>query len=284
MNEASAAPHRISEPDLDSYTDLSVGQILRRTREHYGQSLEQVEMNLRIRTSQLNAIEQEILEDLPGRVYAIGFVRSYAEYLGLDGDKMVHLFKAQSVGKRVKPDLHFLVQENESKTPNLYIIIASLLGLVLLIAFWTISYTPTKYVEAIPPVPEALKQSILAISSPAAIERSMKRDAMKSAESSAEKVHVETKKTVKKIPNKMELVVSEDSWVEIKNAQGKIILRQVLKPGDKYIVPDEEGLVLSTGNAGGITVFIDGKKVNKLGLSTQVMRNVILTPTNFKKK
>ena len=32
-------------------------------------------------------------------------------------------------------------------------------------------------------------------------------------------------------------------------AAGEMVIRQVLKPGDKYIVPEEDGLVLSTGNA-----------------------------------
>ncbi|PZO78204.1 MAG: DUF4115 domain-containing protein, partial [Micavibrio aeruginosavorus] len=80
-----------------------MGEILRRTRVHYGQSLQQIEGVLRIRASQLDALEQGDVSQLPGRVYAIGFVRSYSEYLGLDGDKMVHLFKEQSVGKQKKP-------------------------------------------------------------------------------------------------------------------------------------------------------------------------------------
>lgn len=281
MNEAYATPRQGSEPDLDSYTDLSVGQILRRTREHYGQTLEQVEMNLRIRASQLNALEQEILEELPGRVYAIGFVRSYAEYLGLDGDKMVHLFKAQSVGKRVKPNLHFPVTVSESKTPNLFIIIFSLVGLVLLIAYWTMFYVPTKHVEAVPPVPEVLKKSIMAVASPAAIIEQITEEAGSAIQLLDKTVNKVVNKAVKQASNRMALVVSEDSWVEIKNAQGETVLRQVLKPGDKYIVPDEKGLVLSTGNAGGITVFMDGKKVRKLGLSTQVKRNILLASENF---
>lgn len=258
--------HVQPEPDLDSYTDMSVGDILRRTREHYGQTLPQVEVNLRIRASQLQALETGEHDKLPGRVYAIGFVRSYAEYLGLDGDKMVHLFKAQSVGKRVKPELQFPVSATESKAPNIYIILGSLVGLVLLTAYWTLAYTPTKYVEAIPPVPEILKQSNIALLKPI-----------------AEAPPITLLQAVKEPANKMELLVSENSWVEIKNAAGEMILRQVLKPGDKYIVPDGEEFILSTGNAGGIMVVIDGKEIGKLGESTQVKRNILLVPESFLK-
>jgi cytoskeletal protein RodZ len=255
------------EPDLDSYTDMSVGEILRRTREYYGQSIEQVEINLRIRASQLIALEEGHLEQIPGRVYAIGFVRAYSEYLGLDGDKMVHLFKAQSVGKRVKPDLHFPVAVDESRVPSLNIILFSLVALILLIAYWSIFHTPTQHVEKIPPVPEALKASNLSLAPPTVAEEP--------PASLLDRVSGKSQ---------MELVISEDSWIEIKNTEGKVLVEQVLKPGDKYIVPEDQDLVLSTGNAGGITVFIDGKKVDKLGETSQVKRDVLLKPETFSEK
>ncbi len=279
MNQKDTIQPSVPEPNLDSYTDMSVGEILRRTREHYGQTLGQVEGNLRIRASQLEALEQENLAVLPGRVYAIGFVRSYAEYLGLDGDKMVHLFKAQSVGKRAKPELHFPVSVNESKLPNIYIVLFSLVALILLIAYWVVFHTPSKYVEAIPPVPEMLKKSSVALLNPALAEtleggnESPSEDTLQGTDASEDKIVL--------FSNKMELLISEDSWVEIKNSKGKMLLRQVLNPGDKYVVPKEEGLVLSTGNAGGITVFIDGKEIKKLGLSTQVKRNIVLEAGTF---
>lgn len=251
--------------DLDSYTDLSVGEILRRTREYYGQSLPEVEVNLRIRASQLEAIENLDLEKLPGRVYAIGFVRAYSEYLGLDGDKMVHLFKAQSVGKRVKPQLKFPVTFSETKTPNIQIVLFSMVATILLIAYWTVFYTPTKYVEHIPPVPEALKKSNAPILK-AALE-TPSEDGLKA---------VSEEET-----GKIELVISEDSWIEIKNAKGEAVVSQVLKPGDKYIVPEKEGYSVSTGNAGGVSIFINDKKVKTLGKSSEVKRNIPLTADSF---
>lgn len=265
MSQAYAVQEPVQEPDLDTYTDLSVGEILRRTREHYGQSIEQVEINLRIRASQLLALEQGNIEQIPGRVYAIGFVRAYSEYLGLDGDKMVHLFKAQSVGKRVIPELQFPVAANDSNLPSLNLVLACTVALILLIAYWTIFYTPTNYIEKVPPVPEALKASNL--TPKVTIAEQPSNSLLKPASA-----------------NKLELVVSEDSWVEIKSTDGNTLVQQVLKPGDKYIVPEDQKLFLSTGNAGGITVFMDGKKVGKLGEKAQVRRNVVLEAESFIKK
>ncbi len=268
MMTAAEQPQYVPEPDLDSYHDMTVGQILQRTREHYGQSLAQVELNLHIRSSQLRALEQGDVANLPGRVYAIGFVRAYADYLGLDGDKMVHLFKAQTVGKTTKPDLHFPVTYADTKTPNAYIILGCMTGIILLIAYWSMTYQPSYYIEIVPPVPEELKQGSIPL--------------LKTAE--AAKVESPAEPILKPTPNKMELVVSEDSWVEIKNADGKAVVSQVLKPGDKYIVPEDDGdYTLSTGNAGGITVFVEGKKIGTLGKAAEVKRDIALDVQGFKK-
>ena len=53
-------------------TDMKVGDILRRTREHYGRTVEEVEAALRIRATQIIALEENNPKGLPGRVYAVG--------------------------------------------------------------------------------------------------------------------------------------------------------------------------------------------------------------------
>jgi len=58
-------------------------------------------------------------------------------------------------------------------------------------------------------------------------------------------------------------------------------MRKVLRPGDKYTVPEESDLILSTGNAGGLTVFIGGKKVKVLGANAEVQRNIRLSVDEF---
>src|SRR5690606_32866677 len=120
------------------------------------------EYNLRIRASQLEAIENNDLEKLPGRVYAIGFVRAYSEYLGLDGDKMVHLFKEQSVGKKVsKPAVQYPVPASESKVPNLAIIATAIVGVLLLVGFISFLMFPEGEPDEIPTVPDLLTKSQL---------------------------------------------------------------------------------------------------------------------------
>ncbi|WP_435641930.1 helix-turn-helix domain-containing protein [Micavibrio aeruginosavorus] len=151
---------REGEQGWEFYTDLPVGEILRRTRVHFEQSLDEVAGYLRIRASQLEALEGGDVSQLPGRVYAIGYVRTYSEYLGLDGDKMVQLFKMQSVGsKEDLPELHFPAPASDSKVPGTMLVIASLLVMTVIGGGWVIMNAGTKEatMAAIPNVPADMR-------------------------------------------------------------------------------------------------------------------------------
>jgi len=263
-------------PDLNFHTDMAVGEILRRTRVHYGQTLPQIETILRIRASQLEALEKGDVSQLPGRVYAIGFVRSYSEYLGLDGDKMVHLFKEQSVGRQKKPDLSFPVPASESKVPNAMIIGGSIFGFVVLIGFVSFMAFPQAQKNDIPGVPDSLTKSQLneapALVGQAPVSDNKVTTTTTSTAGAANGVVEPTSAQ----PNRIVLEIVDSSWIEIRNSQGAAILRQVLKAGDIYLVPNEPGMIMATGNAGGIKVKVDGKYTAPLGAAGQIKRKIAL--------
>ena len=73
----------------------TLGQMLRQERELRDIPLDRIEEATRIRSAQLRAIEDDRLEALPAEAYARGFVRTYAEYLGLNGDDVVAIFNEQ---------------------------------------------------------------------------------------------------------------------------------------------------------------------------------------------
>ncbi|HUV94818.1 MAG TPA: RodZ domain-containing protein [Anaerolineae bacterium] len=71
-----------------------VGTRLREAREQQGLSLEQAEETTRIRRVFLEALEEERFDVLPGDVYARGFIRNYAQFLGLDPQELSASFRA----------------------------------------------------------------------------------------------------------------------------------------------------------------------------------------------
>lgn len=117
----------------------NVGELLRNTRLKKGKTLGDVSKDLCIRKFYLEAIENLSAKDLPPVPYGLGFVRSYAEYLGLNSPRIVQAYR-QAV---------YAEQENEEDTgseentppveyagPNLRHVIIGLVGVVLIFAAW----------------------------------------------------------------------------------------------------------------------------------------------------
>lgn len=117
----------------------NVGELLRNTRLKKGKTLGDVSKDLCIRKFYLEAIENLSAKDLPPVPYGLGFVRSYAEYLGLNSLRIVQAYR-QAV---------YAEQENEEDTgseentlpveyagPNLRHVIIGLVGVVLIFAVW----------------------------------------------------------------------------------------------------------------------------------------------------
>src|SRR3546814_9879886 len=77
----------------------TVADTLVRARQQLGQDLRSIAQVLCIRYAYLDAIERGQYENLPGPTYAVGFMRSYAEYLGLDGTQIVDRFKNEEIGR-----------------------------------------------------------------------------------------------------------------------------------------------------------------------------------------
>lgn len=73
-----------------------LGEMLRSAREARGLDRSRIERDTRIRERYLSALERGAYDELPGEVYARGFLRSYAKYLGLDPDAMLALYRLET--------------------------------------------------------------------------------------------------------------------------------------------------------------------------------------------
>jgi cytoskeleton protein RodZ len=72
-----------------------------------------------------------------------------------------------------------------------------------------------------------------------------------------------------------------ECWIKIVDAKGKTVMQKVLKAGESYAVPDQPGLVLRTGNAGGLDVIVGGRKAPALGDVGTVLTKVLLEPSRL---
>ena len=92
-NETAAAPQQ------------SVGQYLRAAREQRGVSVGEVASLLKLSVRQVEAIEADDWQRLPGQTFARGFLRNYARLLQLDGDMLLAHLEASLAPEPVKIEL-----------------------------------------------------------------------------------------------------------------------------------------------------------------------------------
>ncbi|MEO3427218.1 RodZ domain-containing protein [Pelagibius sp. CAU 1746] len=139
----------------------SVSDTLIRARQQVGQDLRSIAEVLCIRYSYLDAIERGQYENLPGATYAVGFVRTYAEYLGLDGEQVVERFKSEVEGLDNQTKLHFPTPAPEGKMPGgAVFLVAALLFAGAYGVWFYLSNNGESLGDLVAPVPERLQELV----------------------------------------------------------------------------------------------------------------------------
>jgi cytoskeletal protein RodZ len=375
---------------------LAIGESLRNRRIECGLDLERVAQTLRIRVAVLAAIEEDRFDQLPGPTYAVGFVRAYAAYLGLDAEALVQRFKSETEHAGRKPHLNFPLPVKESHLPTGPILLLCVLLTVLTYGGWYYFYATPRHdvADLVPAVPERLRQLLSSpggdgagaapnasapataaapdnsgspnsaapnsasanslpvgapiagpaqavaaavppapaspqapvqaqpapAQHPAPIAAAQPANAPAAMASAATGVGdsngvppvengtaprtaaaalppspdlaqpAEAPDSKSPLPgnygatdgaSRVILRAVADSWVQVRDGHGDLIFTRVLKPGEQYNVPNQAGLSLVVGNAGGLNVVVDGRAAPPLGEPGQVAHNVSLDPTRL---
>lgn len=114
-----------NSPEVESFDAAELGAMMREMRENLGHDLETVARDLRIRLVYLEAIEAGRLSDLPGNAYVSGFLRSYSDFLGLEGDEIVRRFKMAGAEISSQPQLHLPSPVEEGRLPTASILLVA---------------------------------------------------------------------------------------------------------------------------------------------------------------
>lgn len=138
----------------------TVGQDLRAARLRRGDDLATVSRALKIRRDHLEALEEDRFEALPGRAYAVGFVRSYADYLGLDPLQCVERFKGEIAGRNeVQPTVGPPPDAETSKLPQGWLVIGAVVFILIVYgAIQLARFADTKLREPVAAVPAHLTE------------------------------------------------------------------------------------------------------------------------------
>ncbi len=150
-----------SEEDiLEASKGQTAGQMLKTERESRGLSIDDVAGATKIQAKHIKAIEENNQDNMPSRVYAIGFVRTYSNYMGFEPDPMIQLFKIKTVGRHDAKEVGMTADVDTQilvTWPTLGVI--SALCLITMVMIWhTMSGDRRPF--KIPPVPAELKAKL----------------------------------------------------------------------------------------------------------------------------
>jgi cytoskeleton protein RodZ len=313
-----------------------VGAMLRDRRVELKQDIDAIARQTHIKVGYLKAIEEGRRRDLPGAAYTIGFVRTYADYLGFDGNRLVNDFHAQLAGDRKR------AQEAQAATepPRMSIGPVGIAAIVLtlaVVAFFAWGYfsdtgktdtaateeaqdvdgeedvapadapdeaqdnaagetasdqaassgaaTPDAPTDATAPAADQTGPDQTAAATPPVEDQlpPQEADAAPTAEQDpAQSQEAAVAEGGEGAAGKIVLRAKLESWVQVTNEKSEAIFSRVLRAGETYVVPNEPGLMLTTGNAGGVEILLDGKKLKSLGSVGLVRRDVPLDPKKLK--
>ncbi len=272
------------------------GKVLADARAARGMTLQQVSASTKISISKLQAIERDEIENLPGGIFTRGFVRSYAETVGLDPQETLAQFEARFPEESSVATLHATIEgrANEEfvkrqKTAKV-LIWSALLAVPLVVWLLVVgarevrspaerepavaaagetsgapaSETPpvseTPSVSETPPASDVVPDALRPTGS------EVRPDPPPAAASAAGQLT-------------MEISPTADCWVQA-SADGATVFSRVLRAGEGAVVVAQGAIELRIGDAGAFAFTINQRPGRVLGASGEVL-DVRITPANY---
>ncbi|HHY27216.1 MAG TPA: helix-turn-helix domain-containing protein [Desulfitobacterium dehalogenans] len=244
------------------------GQILRNARVDKGWSLTQAEEVTKIRIRYLEALEEEAYHILPGTTYTKGFLRTYAKHLGISPEEVLERYKASEQ----QPEKPLIVEPvpPPRKKPQwikpALVAITGVVALVVVIGIASLSKPQGTNVapdNIITPLPTAPPEEIA--------QQPENTPPVQTPPQNPQNVIAQENEGVV-----AQLVFSQPCWIRV-NVDGQFAFEGTFTQGaTKELRAKEQIELVTVGNAGGLTVTLNGKAWPSLGAQGQVVHNIIL--------
>jgi len=254
----------------------SVGQLLRDAREAQGVTLEDAAVRLRLMHRQVEAMERDDFESLGQPVFARGFVRNYARLLGLAPESLL----ARMGGAPAEPAA---VSPVEPPLPHSWLtspwLILSLLGLLLVVAvpvalyLWLNSEAGDGPIKQVPPVAqshpapapvtatapvaapaEAVAPAAQVVPTPSVAPAAANAEQVAAAAAAAPEPAA--------VGSALHLEFGDESWTEIKDASGRMLLRQLNHADSSVDVHGQPPFDMVIGNAAQARMTYNGRPID----------------------
>lgn len=221
-----------------------IGEVLAAARRGRGLSIAEVAKDTKIRTKYLEALEAGDFASIPGDIYARGFIKTYAEYLGLDHRPLLKQYKVEydhpvKFDSRLQPKAVDAKSERSKRSRMALVAIACLLVLV----YWGASASRKT-------ADEQIKAQRL------------------NKTPTSQKVTTPSNAPTTTKPSGIELQITatgeEGCWLAA-TADGQTVFEGTIPKGQTQKIKGAKVITLNIGNAGGVVIKQNGKDIGSLG-------------------
>lgn len=251
----------------------TVGEMLRGARLKRGKTVAEVAEELCIRKTYINAIEEMDYANIPPVPYGVGFIRSYAQYLGLNSDRIISSYR------------QFMIEENggkkntnqesiETSKPHFKHIFLGLCGLAALFIAWSVMPISEQ-------VEDFREDTASVVATPVILENNADAELISQLQAEDEKdgeiitsetinneetEQTEVAETSEETANpageqSMKIIVSGPTWLELKQDTTVLITGRVYDNGFEYDVPNEKGLRVTVGRPHNVKFVVGGEEI-----------------------
>jgi cytoskeleton protein RodZ len=278
----------------ESRGEAEIGRLLEHRRKERGLTLEEVEQATKIRKRYLTGLERENYAILPDAVYARGFLKTYANYLGLDGEALSRRLKSSIRTRRERgidydpnPESDFEkplitpsglrgAQKRKVTTSAIVTLLVAVLALAAVIgALYFVGRGAQVSKERNPPSgespPRQEQQNVAGREN--APEAGSTKEVAGGSKGTAGEAEKPTVSKQSAPPDTLRVLVSVTelpSWILIRT-DGTTAYEQVAQPGFSQTFEAEQRLYIKSGNAGAVRVEINGQDAGALGGSGEIV-------------
>lgn len=271
-------------------SQFGIGEKLRAERIRRKRSIEDISRETRIAPRMLQAIEKEDFNSLPGLLFARNFVKQYALALGLDPEPIVAELPHIDISKAQMPEPPARPKRTaEIWDPEWNGAISSFVWFAVAIAAGVAAYvhfnrpldtaTPARNSRAAAAVVQTSRQPGAAAAEKSQTAPTRVAQPVPAAPDSARNQPVQSPSPESAKPAaddnaagrkvNVSITAHADSWIEV-TSDGRTVFTGTLKPNESREISGNEMVKLVAGNAGGITVSLNGRTLDPLGAAGQV--------------
>jgi cytoskeleton protein RodZ len=255
---------------------MDIGAQLRAAREARGLSLGTLSERTRVQLRFLTAIEQNDLTLIPPRPFGRGFVRAYADEVGLEPEDTANQYFAQFPSTRTPGEVRVLVIKPDILLDSSSVLASQWGGLATAVAILILVVATA---VSLGRRGETTTEARVSESRPPAAPQEKPVGAAASAQAAQPPVGTTGgTRTEPVAPLRIEFTITRVCWISAK-ADGQQIIYRLLQPGERQTLTASKEVQLRVGDAGAVTWTVNGRNPGPMGAAGQV-RDISITPEN----